>query len=463
MVKGVQFLDRYGLNQRDFQKTIATIEKQAAAQTNSSSSSSSSSTNNGISVKERLEQQERMADLSDLAEVDRITSPTIAPYHLSPGSGGRSRESSSPIPDISLGGSESSRGGASDSRMNSLEREAWQRGHLEGIFGGEATSRIAQSNGNVRMAIEQMMMEEAIRLSLGGGSSGGSSGGSGGGGGGGESGRTVPKECTCPPQTKTPRIRHTPRCPLARKCTCPPMPFPHIGATSRIIRCTHAPPCPHARYGEGEGKDDDSGGEDELDDPDLAEAIRASLAEAEQQQEVEQEEEEEAQDFFNSIDDSVDPDEFDFLFDDEVDDEVKQNVLDLDHVHIELLAHFEHKEEEEQEEEEQEEEEVEEEVQEEEVQEEEVQEEEKDEEEEEEEEVQEEEKEEEEEVEDEKEVEDEEQEEEEVKDEEEEGEQVAELHVEEEQVEEYAQQEVAAQGRHGEPEREWHGYEKDML
>ena len=167
MVKGVQFPERYGLDATSFRKTIQMIRSQGNAADNVQVGMSRPPSNS-ISVEQRQEQQERMADLSDLAEVERVTSPSIAPYHLSPGS----QPGATPggIPSMSLGG-----GGSA--RMNSVEREAWQRSQLEDIF-GENGPRISQSNSNVRMAIEQMMMEEAIRLSLndGGGGEGGGAG-----------------------------------------------------------------------------------------------------------------------------------------------------------------------------------------------------------------------------------------------------------------------------------------------
>ena len=171
MVKGVQFPDRYGLDAKSFQETIKLISKQDEEES-VSTVQSRTTPSNSVSVEERFEQQERMADLSDLAEVERVTSPSLAPYHLSPSSQPNANPSGQGPPSMSLGGSGGSGGGGGGGRMNSIQRAAWQRGQLADIFGQRPDGqRIATSNSNVRMAIEQMMMEEAIRLSLGTGAS----------------------------------------------------------------------------------------------------------------------------------------------------------------------------------------------------------------------------------------------------------------------------------------------------
>ena len=173
MVKGVQFPDRYGLDAKSFQETIKLISKQDEEES-VSTVQSRTTPSNSVSVEERFEQQERMADLSDLAEVERVTSPSLAPYHLSPSSQPNANPSGQGPPSMSLGGNGGSGGGGGGGggRMNSIQRAAWQRGQLADIFGQRPDGqRIATSNSNVRMAIEQMMMEEAIRLSLGTGAS----------------------------------------------------------------------------------------------------------------------------------------------------------------------------------------------------------------------------------------------------------------------------------------------------
>ena len=175
MVKGVQFPERYGLDAKSFQETIKLISKQDEEES-VSTVQSRTTPSNSVSVEERFEQQERMADLSDLAEVERVTSPSLAPYHLSPSSQPNANPSGQGPPSMSLGGSGGSGGGrgrgGGGGRMNSIQRAAWQRGQLADIFGQRPDGqRIATSNSNVRMAIEQMMMEEAIRLSLGTGAS----------------------------------------------------------------------------------------------------------------------------------------------------------------------------------------------------------------------------------------------------------------------------------------------------
>jgi len=190
MVQGVQHPERYGLHERAFARTIQLIQTQSLQNEESlaqqQTTESRQTPSGSISVAQRFEQQELMTDLSDLAEVDRITSPTIAPYHLSPSSqpgAAPARRPTSPMADMSLGGG---RG-----RMNSNERDAWQRNQLAALLGSTSgAGRAAQNNSQVRLAIEQMMMEEAIRLSMAdaGGGGGGGGGGEGGGGGGGSGG-----------------------------------------------------------------------------------------------------------------------------------------------------------------------------------------------------------------------------------------------------------------------------------
>jgi hypothetical protein len=176
MVQGVQHPERYGLHERAFARTIQLIQTQSLQNEESlaqqQTTESRQTPSGSISVAQRFEQQELMTDLSDLAEVDRITSPTIAPYHLSPSSqpsAAPARRPTSPMADMSLGGG---RG-----RMNSNERDAWQRNQLAALLGSTSgAGRAAQNNSQVRLAIEQMMMEEAIRLSMadaGGGGGGG--------------------------------------------------------------------------------------------------------------------------------------------------------------------------------------------------------------------------------------------------------------------------------------------------
>ena len=173
-----QHPDRYGLDEKTFARTVTTIKRFCnEAESNDAATPPVA----GVSVADRLEHQQNMADMSDLAVLERQTSPTLAPYHVSPNSQLQPQASStSPVP-LSLEGSNGRRLQLEGqtrgyTRLNSIDRQNMQQGHLSELF-GPVGERISNSNRDVRMAIEQMMMEEAIRqsLSLDGGSSSSSS------------------------------------------------------------------------------------------------------------------------------------------------------------------------------------------------------------------------------------------------------------------------------------------------